>query len=134
MDITRIVSPNGDDGQWYRIPGTEAQLKIRQIKPKRQREIIRECTRKFTRRRQLIEEVDNERANRLFLLESVVDWKAVEKDGTPLAVTNENKVLLDDNWPAFSDLWNNVLVREDELVASVEEAELGNSASGESST
>jgi len=124
MDISSLL--NGDPGRWYRVPGSNAEVKIRQVKPQRSREIVRATTRQILKRGRLVEKSDQERANDLFLQEAVMDWRGIERDGEPLPITPENRRLLDNNWPEFASLWNQIVVRDEELVDEIEEAELKN--------
>jgi hypothetical protein len=94
---------------WHPIPGTNAEVKIRLLRPKRLRELQAQSRKKVYAGRRSEETSDSTLLHQFMLEELVADWKNVEQtDGTPLPCTPENKRLLDDNWPAFNRLWNAV--------------------------
>lgn len=126
MDIKEILS-NGDDGKWYRIPDSNARLKIRSLTPKERRTVLRQCTSQRLIQNRWREETDWERLNSLMLDLVVVDWDEIQESGQKLPVTTENKTKLDENWPSFANLWNAVVARSSNMEDAVAEAELGNS-------
>lgn len=116
MDVSKMVS-GPDDGKWYIMPGTEfegkekaVKIKVRQPKPKKIREIRDSCKRRKFGGRRNEEELDESAVNVLLLDECVLDWKNIEQDGKPLPCTLANKQMLDDNWQAFSQFWNNIFM------------------------
>lgn len=134
VDIGQFL--NGElEAKWYNIPGSsKARVQIRLLKPKRTRELTRICTQKGTRSGRARPYFDEDRYMDLLLDEAVVSWEAIEKDGEPLPVTRENKLLVDGVWPAFNTLWMTVLGVQSRVDEAYEEALQKNSPSGDDST
>ena len=133
VDIAQFL--NGDpEGVWYNVPGApKAEVRIKLIKPKRQRELTAQCTSRRIARSRVMPELDEDKYMRLLLDEAIVDWRGIEQDGAALPVSFETKRLLDENWPAFSNLWMSVLGVQNRLDEAYEEALQKNSSSGEGS-
>lgn len=125
MDIGNILN-GGPEPEWYTVPGTEAKVQIRNPKPSRRREIVRQATRTRMSRGQRVEILDNDKLNLLLLDECVRSWKNIEQDGEELECTMENKRLLDENWDKFNALWNAVVGSLGTMEDALEEAERGN--------
>ena len=126
MDIGEILD-GGPAAEWYTVPGTEVKVQIRNPKPSRRREIVRQATRVRMSRGQRIEWLDNDELNRLLLDECVLDWKNVERNGGKFECTPENRLALDENWDKFNALWNAVVGNLGAMEDALEEAERGNS-------
>lgn len=126
MDIGNILN-GGPEPEWYTVPGTEVQVQIRNPKPSRRREIVRQATRTKMSRGQRAEILDNDKLNLLLLDECVRNWKNIEQNGEELECTTENKRLLDENWDKFNALWNAVVGSLGVMEDALEEAERGNS-------
>ncbi len=126
MDIGKFL--NGEpEGEWYKLPNTDdVSIRIRNLKPKERRSIVKSCTRKRVKRGAVIEEVDEEKLNRLILNKCVVDWRGLEMDGALMEVNEENKRLLDDNVSEFANLWNSVIGSANELDEAILETDLKN--------
>ena len=109
MDITKIVQED-DAGDWFPLEQAEkVKIKIRKLKPKDLKFMRKQAMqRKFTNGH-IGQTFDNESFGNMILDKSVVDWEGIEMDGKPLPCTKENKELLNDNWAAFSGLWNKVV-------------------------
>lgn len=134
LDIGQFLN-GGPDAKWYRVPGfPKAEVQIRNIKPSRRRQILKECTRQKMRRGTLITETDDDRLGRLLLEECVVDWRGIEYGDKEFLCNTENKILLDDHWAEFNTLWNAVLGNLTGLDEAMAEAELGNLSTGQTST
>lgn len=126
MDIGKFTSEQ-EDSAWYKMPGTdEVKVKIKRLSPAEQRKIIKASTSRKFKRGQAIERVDEEALNAMYLDAMVVDWSGIERDGSPLECTTENKRLLDDRWTDFTLMWNGVLGEHMSLQGEIEEAEQGN--------
>ena len=133
MDISTFV--DGEPvARWHTIPGTEVRVQIRIMKPRRRREMLRQCTRRRRRGGMAVDEVDNDRLLRMMLEYCVVDWKGIERNGQALPVTPENKRLLDDNWSEFAMLWNGVIGEEVALGDELDEEAAENLGSGQSTS
>ena len=126
MDIGEILN-GGPTAEWYTVPSTEVKVQIRNPKPSRRREIVRQSTRSRMSRGQRIEWLDNDELNRLLLDECVLGWKNVEHNGEAFECTPENKRALDENWDKFNALWNAVVGNLGAMEDALEEAERGNS-------
>lgn len=134
MDIGTLLN-GGPEGVWHPIPGAEgARVKIRNVRPKRRRELVLACTKKYMRRSQVVAEIDDLRLSDMLLQECVIEWEGIEHGGEPFPVTPENKRLLDDNWPEFSNLWNAVIGDVNAIDEQMAEAELGNLPTGQTSS
>ena len=118
MDVGKFL--NGSEiAEWRRIPGTNVEIKMRLVRPIRMREIGQQAKRLSYDGRRSTPETNADEFNRLLLDECVGDWKNIESEGKPLPCTRENKILLDNNWPAFSRTWNTGWA---EMTASTNEA------------
>lgn len=133
MDVGEILN-GGPEPEWYKVPGSEAQIKIAKLNPGERRAIGRKAMRSRFVANHRIEWQDNEQANILLLDASVVDWKGIEQNGEKLPCTLDNKVALDNCWEEFTVLWNTVAARIEAKEKINEEAERGNLSTGRSST
>lgn len=130
MDIAKFL--NGEpEGTWYTVQDedgseTNVRVKIRGMKPKKKRDLDRICTRRRVKNGVVYEDKDADKLHRLCLLHCVVDWENIEKNDAPFPVSDENKVVLNDNWTEFSDLWTSVFARELEVAETIKEAEIKN--------
>ena len=117
MNIGKYL--NGTEiAEWRPIPGTNAEVKFRVIKPKRMRELLEQARKPFYDGRRSGEKTDSTTLNNLMLDEMIVEWKNIEDaNGSPLACTADNKRLLEENWPAFSTLFNQVWLERGEREA-----------------
>lgn len=134
MDISQFLKEGHLDARWYKIPGTEVEVQIRNLKPHRRSHFVRQCTIKKTKRGRLTQDVDDKRLNELYIRECIVGWKNIEDDGKPFPFSPENAILLDQHWPEFNALWNSVIEDLSTIAEEVQETEEGNSESGEGST
>ena len=126
VDVTGFLKGE-EDAKWYKIPGTEAELQIRKIKPVTRRKIAEACTSQRVHRGQVIDKHDDKKFNQLMLAEAVVGWRnLVDDDGKEFPVTPENKVALDGNWPEFAALWGAVVGNESRIEDAIREAESKN--------
>ena len=134
MDIGTILN-GGPEGFWHPIPGAKGvRVKIRNVKPSVRRGMVRTCTKRYTRRGQVISEIDDNRLSVMLLQECVMDWGGIEHNDEPFTCTPENKRMLDDHWPEFSNLWNSVIGDLNAIEQQMAEAEMGNSSSGENTS
>ncbi len=125
MDVASLFNEE-PEGRWYKIPDTEVTVQIRNLKPKMRRDIAKRCMRRKVKRGVVIEETDDFKVNDLALQYCVVDWKGIEDNGGDFPVTPENKRKLDDNWPEFANLWNQVIGQQNEIDQEIEEIEAKN--------
>lgn len=125
MDVASLFNEE-PEGRWYKVADTEVTVQIRNLKPKMRREIVKRCMRRKVKRGVIIEETDDIKLNDLILQHCVQDWRGIEENGGPLPVTPENKRKLDDNWPEFANLWNEVIGQQNEADREIEEIELKN--------
>ncbi len=126
MDVGEILN-GGPKAEWFKVPGSEAQIQITKLNPGQRREIGRKATRTRFVANQRIEWQATEEANRLLLDASVVGWKGIERNGEDFPCTPENKVALDNCWAEFSELWNAIAASNRAREMAREEAERGNS-------
>jgi len=125
MDISTYL--NGSEiAVWHRIPGTNVEVKVRLLKPGKMRDVLARSKKMRYNGRRSEEYTDQAELNRIILDEVVVDWKNIERDGSPLPCTAENKRLLDDNWPAFSTAWNSAWAAMSEDAREEKEEEVKN--------
>lgn len=125
MDVTSLFNEE-PEGKWYKVPGTEVTVQIRNLKPKMRREIVKRCMRRRVKRGAAIEETDDIKLNDLILQYCVQDWRGIEENGGDLPVTPENKRKLDDNWSEFAGLWNRVIEQQNETDQDIEEIDQKN--------
>ena len=126
VDVTRFLK--GEEvSKWYTVPGTEAEIQIRKVKPVTQRKLTAQCTSSRMRRGSLIEKLDSQKLNRLMLDEAILGWKnIIGPDGKALECNLENKIGLDDGWPEFAALWLAVVGNEGRIEDAIQEAESKN--------
>lgn len=135
MDIGQLIDSNGEDtARWYKIPGSDARVHIRQMKPKRLRELSRECSTRRLIRAQYVDDMNADQLQAKMLDETVLGLEKIEMNGQPMECTAENKLILFDNWTEFAALWNAVVARDTEIDQAMREAELGNLPTGAGST
>lgn len=134
MDISKFLKDEKLDAKWYRIPGTEVQVQIRNIKPARRSELIRQCTTTKIKRGRRDEKLDDIRLNELYIRECIVGWENIMDGEEPFEFSPENAVALDRNWPEFNALWNDVIENLSTTADAVEELDEGNLQSGPSTT
>lgn len=125
MDVADLFNEE-PEGKWYKVQGTEVTVQIRNLKPKMRREIVKRCMSRKVKRGTVIEETDDIKLNGLILQYCVQDWKGIQENGGDLPVTPENKRKLDDNWPEFANLWNQVIGQQNEVDEEIEEIEIKN--------
>lgn len=123
MDVADLLSETPDAGRWYKVPGSKAEVLIREIKPKRLKEIRKAHTEKRLIRDKYVEKPDEDAITEAMLDEAVRDWKNIEKDGEKYPVTLDSKKILDDEWSAFHHLWLGVVVRQTEVDGAILDAE-----------
>lgn len=134
MDISKFLTDDKLDAKWYRIAGTEVQVQIRNIKPRRRSELIRQCTSTKVKRGRTDRKIDEDRLNELYIRECVIGWKGIQEGDTDFEFSPENAVELDRNWPEFNALWNEVIESLSTTADAVEELDEGNSENGGSTT
>ncbi len=125
MDVSKLIREE-TVAEWYTVPGSNAEVLIRCLKPK-ELDILRRRARhrKFDGRRRELD-VDTDKFSRLVLCEMVREWKNISMGEEPLPCTNEEKVLLDKNWDAFRKLWNSVWLEGSNAEVEELEEEQGN--------
>ncbi len=126
MDIGKILN-GGPEGKWYSVPEADkVRVKIKNVKPSRRREIVKQCTRKRVIKGQYVTELNDDRLADILLKECVVEWEGIEHEGEPFPCNDDNKRILDENWPQFNSLWNVVIGELNSMDTAFEENELGN--------
>ncbi len=134
MDISSFLKDDKLDAKWYRIAGTEVEVQIRNIKPQRRSQLIRQCTTTKIKRGRTDKTIDDIRLNELYIRECIVGWKGIEEGKQDFPFSPENAIELDQNWPDFNALWNDVIESLSTTADAVEALEEGNSGSGPSTT
>ena len=119
------------EGKQVTIPGTDVQLDLMPVVPKKLRQLHKQCT-TFDRRGAQV--IDREQLHYLLLDLCVVGWKNVVMEGKELSCNGENRRILDDNWTAFSICWQETVTAEQEEMASLNEAAGKNLSAGLNST
>lgn len=113
MDINKYLN-GSDEGDWYKVSGSDAEIRIKILKPKETDAMRDQCRMRVLQGRRSQETINEKKLNKLMLEKSVIDWRKLENAGEVLQCTPENKILLDENWQEFRDLWNNVVLGGDE--------------------
>lgn len=132
MDISTLVQ---DEGKWYPLGGTKAEVLIKIATPKRLRELMRRFNKKIKVKGTITEDWDWDQINCALLQETVKDWKGIEKEeGVPMPVTEENRRLLFDIWDEFNALCNAVWGDTRKVEAAERNVDLGNLPTGQGST
>ncbi len=134
MDISKFLKDDKLDAKWYRIAGTEVEVQIRNIKPRRRSELIRSCTSQKVKRGRTDRKIDEDRLNELYIRECIVGWKGIQEGEQDFPFSPENAIELDRNWPEFNALWNDVIESLSATADAVEELDEGNSESGPTTT
>jgi hypothetical protein len=134
MDISKFLKDEKLDAKWYGIPDTDVQVQIRNIKPQRRSELVRKCTTTKVKRGRADRTIDDTKLNQLYIRECVVGWRGIKEGDEDFPFSEENAIALDQNWPAFNALWNDVIENLSTTADAVEELDEGKSGSGESST
>ena len=122
MDVTNLLNEDLE-AKWYTVGDSDVRVKIRPLKPSRQDEIERVCSRRG--------KTDVRKQFWMMLDEAVVDWENIfvqDANGEQVRYqcSQENKRALDANWPDFRLLWLGVLGRDVDALRAAEEEELGN--------
>lgn len=129
FDVAQLRRPEEDSGKWYELPGADGvRIKVRNIKPRERKKLTRECTKRRWNRRggSYEEDLNTDKLSDRLLLLCVTDWEGIMEDGKKLAVTDENKMFLDNEWPEFNLLWATVVGDMQKLDDAMEAAERGN--------
>ncbi len=134
MDISNFLKDKKLDAKWYGIPDTDVQVQIRNLKPQRRSELIRKCTTTKIKRGRKDETVNAPKLNELYICECIVGWRGIKEGEEDFPFSEENAIALDQNWPAFNALWNEVIENLSTTADAVEELDEGNSESGPTTT
>lgn len=111
----------------YKILGSDAVLIMTLPKPKDLTSIRKMCTVKNRGSRGLGSTFNEVRFNKECMGRFIVGWEKIDLDGKPLECNLENKIKCDDNWTAFNECWNDVVMGAEDLDAQESEAEVKNS-------
>ncbi len=124
MDLSELKKR--DEGRWHPVPGSDAEVLIKEIRPSRMDQLTKMATKKKIAGRGVAGEVDQNKLNRFLLDEAVLNWKKIEMDGKALEVNQQNKIMVDGAWTEFRELWNGVVLRQVDEEVEAEEEDLKN--------
>ncbi len=131
MDIAQVLERKG---VWHDIDGfPNVTVQVRKPMPKLMRDLVKRFGKKIRVKGTVSEDYDFDQINYALVLDSVMDWKGIEKDDQPLPVTPENKRMLFDSWPEFNALCTAVWDVSKQTEAAEREADLKNLSTGQSS-
>jgi hypothetical protein len=126
VDVSKFLN-GGDEGEWYRIPGTKkARLRVKILKPKREDEIREECVSTDMVGGKVRSGFDKTKYNELCTREMVTGWEDLENEGESLPFSADTAVLLDQNWPEFRQVTDAVSRGASHATAYLVEVERGN--------